>query len=364
MKFKVGDKVKSKSVHTGLYIGTIIEVNSGITKDMYLCRFPGFNGHYGNGCTNRGKDYSTKDHWYLCASDLELIEIPKTQSIVIYRKDREVIALDENTGKTGIARCCPDDTFDFMTGAKLAFDRLAGADKRFKVGDIVRGKAESGKLYAITTEDMTKAEVVAVSNNGNRIDVKIMDHKNDVYIGGEYYGLNSKYFELVNETTPQVKEVKRYAKPGEYIKIVNPHGCSTEEYKKGDILKVVKYSGARPTPDATYYKDAQFKYANADKYVVLEGYEPPKQDEPTYYNGKIIFTKGDEVFRTGHVYEIKDGQIKHPWTGTLLPNFLRRGYTRLYSIEDVKDYFSANSTLHNGYGWSNKDLELIEVVND
>ena len=48
----------------------------------------------------------------------------KLETIVIYRKDQSVIALDKTTGKTAEARCNPADTFDFMTGAKLAFERL------------------------------------------------------------------------------------------------------------------------------------------------------------------------------------------------------------------------------------------------
>lgn len=48
----------------------------------------------------------------------------KLETIVIYRKDQSVIALDKTTGKTAEARCNPADTFCFMTGAKLAFERL------------------------------------------------------------------------------------------------------------------------------------------------------------------------------------------------------------------------------------------------
>lgn len=359
MKFKVGDKVKILdgsmiSFYAGGWTSSMREYIGKVATIKSVEEF--FNGRTGYHMEEFDFVYDERG--------LELAE--KTQPIVIYRKDREVIALDKNTGKTGIARCCPDDEFDFQTGAKLAFERLIG---------------------------------------------------------------------------PQVKEVKRYAKPGEYIKIVNPHGCSIEEYKKGDILKVVKYGGERPTPDATYYKDAPFKYANADEYVVLEGYQPPKQKDrpfkvgdivrgkvgsgemysitnedmtkaevlavsedgkridikimahtygicigdrfcnleskcfelveeakpqevPTYYNGKIIFTKGDDIFKTGHVYEIKDGRIKNPQGDCLLPSFSGQGYTRFKSIEDVKDYFSAKSPLHHGYGWSSYDLEFIEVVND
>ena len=51
----------------------------------------------------------------------------KPETIVIYRKDRDVIALDKSTGEKTIARCNQADEFDFMTGAKLAFKRLTSA---------------------------------------------------------------------------------------------------------------------------------------------------------------------------------------------------------------------------------------------
>ena len=125
------------------------------------------------------------------------------ETIIIYRKDNKVIALDKSTGKTATARCNPADTFDFMIGAKLAFDRLTDAEKRFKVGDIVRGKHGSSDYYDITNERMTRGEVVATSNNGEFIDVKIMDHINEHMIGFTFQRLNPKYFELVEETKPQ-----------------------------------------------------------------------------------------------------------------------------------------------------------------
>lgn len=74
---------------------------------------------------------------------------------------------------------------------------------KFKKGDIVKGKVGSSKLCSITNERMTKAEVVAVSNDGEFIDVKIMDHINEHMIGYTFQELNPKYFELIEEAKPQ-----------------------------------------------------------------------------------------------------------------------------------------------------------------
>ena len=48
----------------------------------------------------------------------------KRPSIVIFRRDREVIAKDVATGNKGIAKCSPDDEFVFKTGASIAMARL------------------------------------------------------------------------------------------------------------------------------------------------------------------------------------------------------------------------------------------------
>ena len=64
-------------------------------------------------------------------------------TIVIYRKDNKVIALDKSTGEKAEANCNPADKFDFRTGAKLAFNRLMGEDAKpclipYKNGDIFK----------------------------------------------------------------------------------------------------------------------------------------------------------------------------------------------------------------------------------
>lgn len=71
---------------------------------------------------------------------------------------------------------------------------------------------------------------------------------------------------------PEVREVKRYAKVGEYIKIVDAEGANDENYHNGDILLVTEY-----------YEGERNGWVNAKgasviigpgEYVVLEGYRP------------------------------------------------------------------------------------------
>lgn len=69
-----------------------------------------------------------------------------------------------------------------------------------------------------------------------------------------------------------VREVKRYAKLGEYIKIVDAEGAYDENYHNGDILLVVEYyEGER---DGWVIANGANVVIDPDEYVVLEGYRP------------------------------------------------------------------------------------------
>lgn len=74
------------------------------------------------------------------------------------------------------------------------------------------------------------------------------------------------------EKKPEVREVKRWANPGEYIKIVDAESECAENYHNGDVLLVVEYYEGRCNGWV------QAKGANVvidpDEYVVLEGYRP------------------------------------------------------------------------------------------
>lgn len=73
------------------------------------------------------------------------------ETIVIYRKGNKVIALDKRTGTSAEATCSPENTFNFMTGAELAFDRLKEkVMPKVKIGDIVIGNEKANKTYAYT----------------------------------------------------------------------------------------------------------------------------------------------------------------------------------------------------------------------
>lgn len=107
-----------------------------------------------------------------------------------------------------------------------------------------------------------------------------------------------------------VREVKRPAKPGEYIKIVSGADTTHDEYKIGDILKVVKVDDALlpgdDEPHVAFYKNELCKYANYDEYVVLEGYREVKRHAKVGEWVKIVNAKGHsaEQYKNGDILKV------------------------------------------------------------
>lgn len=164
-------------------------------------------------------------------------------TIVIYRNDNKVVALDKSTGEKAEANCNPADEFDFRTGAKLAFNRLMGED--------------------------------AKPDNG-------------------------------------VREVKRKAKVGEYIKVVCAMPCLIP-YKNGDIFKV----NCVTTSGCICKKSEENVGLWHSEYVVLENYKPEKEPEK---KDEICVGDTVKVTDTGSQYNLYG-----TWSGLLgyEQNFVR-----------------------------------------
>lgn len=243
-KFKVGDRVVEKK---GQKKGIVVDFSK--DYENVLVKFGGWNeGHDGRGYTESGKTYHGKHCWYFCEEQLEII---KDETIVIYRKDNKVIALDKSTGEKAEANCNPADEFDFRTGAKLAFNRLMGED--------------------------------AKPDNG-------------------------------------VREVKRKAKVGEYIKVVYAMPCLIP-YKNGDIFKV----NCVTTSGCICKKSEENVGLWHKEYVVLENYKPEEKsqedDDSEIRVGDMI-----EVTRSGGCYSTYD-----TWSGL---GSYRQNFVNGVSVED------------------------------
>lgn len=269
-KFKVGDVVKpNKKADENYTITTTSVVREAIvtelrdyTMDIKIIK----------GSCSVGEVFTVEEKYF------DLVRKAKQETIVIYRNDNKVVALDKTTGEKAEAKCNPADEFDFRTGAKLAFNRLMGED--VKPDDCVR-------------------------------------------------------------------EVKRKAKVGEYVKVVNAQPWMIP-YKNGDIFKVISTS----KPGVVIEKDGEpVTVAWHREYVVLENYKPKekaqKEDDSEIHVGDMV-----EVTHSGNCYS-----TYYAWSG--LGNY-RQNYVKGVSVEDGMVAKVLNIANHDDVHGECKPLALIQ----
>lgn len=234
-EFKVGERYTSR-----LFVdkGAVIEITK-ISGDVVFYK------------DIAGRTYSVKN-FEIGSIFSDMLKKVGSETIVIYRKDNKVIALDKSTGEKAEAKWNPAEEFDFRTGAKLAFNRLMG--------------------------------------------------------------------ETVNPDN-MVREVKRKAKVGEYIKIVDAQPFMIS-YKNGDVFKVVSTS----EPGVVIEKDKGIATAAWHReYVVLENYKPEEKaqekDDSEIHVGDMV-----EVTHRGNCYS-----TYYNWSGL---GSYRQNYVNGVSVED------------------------------
>lgn len=217
-KFKVGERYTSK-----LFVdkGAVIEITK-ISGDVVSYK------------DIAGRTYSVKN-FEIGSLFSDMLKKVGSETIVIYRNDNKVVALDKSTGEKAEANCNPADEFDFRTGAKLAFNRLMGEDVK--------------------------------PDNG-------------------------------------VREVKRKAKVGEYIKIIDAKPLLIS-YENGEIFRVIGIGNV----GCKVKNSVKSCYVWHEEYVVLENYKPEEKsqedDDSEIRVGDMI-----EVTRSGGCYSTYD-----TWSG-------------------------------------------------
>lgn len=269
-KFKVGDVVKpNKKADENYTITTTSVVREAIVTELrdYTMEIKII-----KGSCSVGEVFTVEEKCF------DLVRKAKQETIVIYRKDNKVVALDKSTGEKAEANCNPADEFDFRTGAKLAFNRLMGEDVK--------------------------------PDNG-------------------------------------VREVKRKAKVGEYIKIVDAKPFLIP-YENGEIFIVIGVN------DATCEVENSVKICHTwhSEYVVLENYKPEEkvqeQNDSEIHVGDMV-----EVTRSGGCYSAYD-----TWSGL---GSYRQNFVKGVSVEDGMVAKVLNIAQHGDDKW--KTLALIQNPN-
>jgi hypothetical protein len=269
-KFKVGDVVKpNKKADENYTITTTSVVREAIVTELrdYTMEIKII-----KGSCSVGEVFTVEEKCF------DLVRKAKQETIVIYRKDNKVVALDKSTGEKAEANCNPADEFDFRTGAKLAFNRLMGEDVK--------------------------------PDNG-------------------------------------VREVKRKAKVGEYIKIVDAKPFIIP-YENGEIFIVIGVKGATCEVENSVKRCHTWH----SEYVVLENYKPEEkvqeQNDSEIHVGDMV-----EVTRSGGCYSAYD-----TWSGL---GSYRQNFVKGVSVEDGMVAKVLNIAQHGDDKW--KTLALIQNPN-
>lgn len=257
-KFKVGERYKSGMFSDNGAVIEITEINGDFVSYKDVVRET-----TGRKVFENGSLFSN------------MLKKVGSETIVIYRKDNKVIALDKSTGEKAEASCNPADEFDFRTGAKLAFNRLMGEDVK--------------------------------SDNG-------------------------------------VREVKRKAKVGEYIKIVDAKPLFIT-YENGEILRVIGVNDS----GCTVENSDKRLYAWHEDYVVLENYKPEEKAQEKY-DSEIHVGDMVEVTHRGKCYS-----KYYKWSGL---GRYKQNYVYGVSVEDGMVAKVLNISQHDDDKW--KTIALIQ----
>lgn len=158
--------------------------------------------------------------------------------------------------------------------------------------------------YPTVVDHLIKGRKTIVKLSNGKVGIAICSPEDtfNPYEGFRLASARAYGYEAPYEKKNTVKEVKRPAEVGEYIKITNGIPIFKTYYKNGDILKVYKRNDG--IAFAGVFCDLDKKVFNLinnngniiifdGEYVVLEGYKPKK--EPSYKEVNRIAKAGDYI---------------------------------------------------------------------
>lgn len=286
------------------------------------------------------------------------------QEIHITRKNQEVHAILKEKSKVikrTVAKCHPEDEFDFKVGSKLAYDRLFEKKTKnensknvevnkqkheFKVGDKVRIRQwdDMVKEYELNKYGNIKLKDDVFCPDmkclcGKIATIRAFGTSNFVNLEFENEVDKSDYWryttEMLEPYTPRV------AKVGEYVKVV-------EGENKDKIFKCTKNFWQT----GGFFKNSEYYYSDIvlfpKEYEVLDDYIPP-------LNCKFVVLEGSEDLTKGKIYEIKNGKFTND-CGGYFPL-----YTTLKDENDLKKYFSSKQERVKQTGYCYDGIKYIIV---
>lgn len=282
--------------------------------------------------------YKMRDYATPITAD-EFLGEKKRPSIVIFQRGRNVIAKDVATGNEGIAKCSPNDEFNFHTGASIALARLMSkvpatgvlnpdvraewkkvlgieettkkvytdADRNFKVGDrvVVRDWDDMVNEYGLSKwGDVKKdsqftsgmkhlcghtATVTAVEKG---LSFKIIKLDFDDEYGTIGYTFNPWMFNPIDIPAPEKEKPEARFKVGDYVTL--KEGVEANERYGGLPL----LSG--PMHDFAYHKRMRVVGVDWQEEVGTYYYE-------CYHDGKFTFHYSEEMLDKWDESKIHEG---------------------------------------------------------
>lgn len=297
-KFKVGDQVvgNKKANRYGItkegWKGTVTAVNT------YQIRV------YGFGSVDEEGFWVDPDCFDLVVS---------TPNILIFaRKNRIVATITKGDQKFTQSVSLHKVNGDFKTAVKMVVEKLldkfeAREQSHFTASTIDWEAFKRGEFAVhCDTEEKAEAFLKECDEQGIRwadgtsllVNSKWTEYKTETLYGfdGEYglyygtaWGFNNKPSIDYTPSKPAVKEVKRPAKVGEWIKVVDGSGHDNGT----GIFKVTSLNWNNDLPDWVYVNGKSSGIIRGDQYVVLENYQPEqssidsnaKAEQPTPSSG-------------------------------------------------------------------------------
>ena len=188
------------------------------------------------------------------------------------------------------------------TNENISIDPYMDGEARYQYGDIFKVyKMHPGFPGSVYCELNNKVK----DTKGDLKNSYIIDNGNLEIEAYEYVVLEG----YKPPKKPEVKEVKRHAKPGEWIKIITPF-WTAGKYTVGDILKVKSLKDWGNKDDGVYVEEFDHPYIKGYEYVVLENYEPPKKPEVKEVKrpakvGEYVKLTYDGLFE-GRIYKVRE----------------------------------------------------------
>lgn len=190
-------------------------------------------------------EYVADDAWCIEVPDAwektapGLCPHPDYQIVITCHEDTTYADMFVNGHKVKEAKAKrnPADKFNWRIGAQMAFNRLWEKKKK-----PVKPMNKYAQLFEEKMTEWANEEV-------------------------------KRIFRRFDKLPPVVREVKRHAKPGEWVRIVKAYDSGFETYKTGDVLKV-KRLFTTCEGGWVYLEGCDECACAPSEYVVLEGYQP------------------------------------------------------------------------------------------